>query len=234
MKYYTIKEIAEKVRVKESTVERWISARGLKSYGKKPIVSEDDLNDFLLEHPKYHFYAFLPWHLNNGDFVQLRASVDENKRGLIGVIAANNIVLRNGSCIDILKDYDLSLRFKNDNRCDVVRVYRPKHNDATSFDAAEATFSAGHNCCLGEIIFDRIPDKATEKPIVNSSFITLSTYYNVKDTAELLKVNPETVRRWIRKGTLNCIKTSRKEGFIISGISLNEFLIKHPKYKSCL
>lgn len=36
--------------------------------------------------------------------------------------------------------------------------------------------------------------------------------YTVKDVAEMLQVNPETVRRWIRDNKLRAEKTSNKGG----------------------
>jgi len=34
--------------------------------------------------------------------------------------------------------------------------------------------------------------------------------YNAKETAEILKVNPETIRIWVRTGRLNAIKSIKK------------------------
>ena len=38
--------------------------------------------------------------------------------------------------------------------------------------------------------------------------------YSVKDIADMLNTNPETVRRWIRAGKLKAHQTSRKDGNI--------------------
>lgn len=55
--------------------------------------------------------------------------------------------------------------------------------------------------------------------------------YNVKEIAELLHTNPETVRRWIRKGKLEATKgSSRKEGSTVSSAALQAFLKETPKY----
>lgn len=54
--------------------------------------------------------------------------------------------------------------------------------------------------------------------------------YTVKEIADLLKTNPETVRRWIRSGKLEAVKSSRKEGNMITEISLHNFLKTTPKY----
>lgn len=54
--------------------------------------------------------------------------------------------------------------------------------------------------------------------------------YNVKEIAEMLKTNPETVRRWIRLGKLKADKQSRKGGNEVTESSLNAFLRLFPKY----
>lgn len=54
--------------------------------------------------------------------------------------------------------------------------------------------------------------------------------YTVKEISDMLKTNPETVRRWIRLGKLKADKTSRKGGNVISEQSLNNFLKTTPKY----
>lgn len=55
--------------------------------------------------------------------------------------------------------------------------------------------------------------------------------YSVKEIAELLHTNPETVRRWIRKGKLDATSgSSRKEGSSVSFAALQKFLEDSPKY----
>lgn len=55
--------------------------------------------------------------------------------------------------------------------------------------------------------------------------------YNVKDIADLLKTNPETVRRWIRSGKLKATRgASKKEGSSISSDDLLKFLEDNAKY----
>lgn len=54
--------------------------------------------------------------------------------------------------------------------------------------------------------------------------------YTVKEISELLKTNPETVRRWIRAGKLEAERTSKKEGNYVTEQSLNKFLQSAPKY----
>ena len=54
--------------------------------------------------------------------------------------------------------------------------------------------------------------------------------YSVKDIAELLKTNPETVRRWIRNGKLKAAQESRKGGNTVTEEELNQFLKNTPKY----
>lgn len=54
--------------------------------------------------------------------------------------------------------------------------------------------------------------------------------YTVKEIAEMLSANEETVRRWIRDGKLESNFTSKKSGHRVSETKLNEFLEKFPKY----
>ena len=60
--------------------------------------------------------------------------------------------------------------------------------------------------------------------------------YTVKEIAELLGTNPETVRRWIRDGKLQAVSNSKKKGenkVILEG-ALNAFLKTSPKYAATL
>lgn len=54
--------------------------------------------------------------------------------------------------------------------------------------------------------------------------------YSVKQVADMLKTNPETVRRWIRSGKLIAQQDSRKGGNIIYESALREFVKTTPKY----
>lgn len=54
--------------------------------------------------------------------------------------------------------------------------------------------------------------------------------YTVKQVAEKLNINPETVRRWIRDGKLEANQMSKKTGNVIMEGSLNAFLSTMPKY----
>ena len=54
--------------------------------------------------------------------------------------------------------------------------------------------------------------------------------YSVKEIADLLGTNPETVRRWIRNGKLHAVQESRKDGNTVTEAELNKFLKKTPKY----
>jgi hypothetical protein len=54
--------------------------------------------------------------------------------------------------------------------------------------------------------------------------------YTVDELSELLMVNKETVRRWIRDGKLNGARNSKKEGYTVDEFSLQLFLIDNPKY----
>lgn len=54
--------------------------------------------------------------------------------------------------------------------------------------------------------------------------------YSVKQVADLLKTNPETVRRWIRSDKLAAQQDSRKGGNIIYESALQEFVKSTPKY----
>lgn len=56
--------------------------------------------------------------------------------------------------------------------------------------------------------------------------------YSVKEIAEMLNTNPETVRRWIRDKKLDATIESKKGGHIIYEAALQEFLRSSPKYAS--
>ena len=58
--------------------------------------------------------------------------------------------------------------------------------------------------------------------------------YTVKEIAEILKTNPETVRRWIRSGKLVTTKASNKSGNIISEEAFTKFIKNTPKYATFL
>ena len=62
----------------------------------------------------------------------------------------------------------------------------------------------------------------------------MSNSYTVKQVAELLNTNPETVRRWIRDGKLIADKNSNKGGNIILESSLKAFVKAVPKYSTVL
>lgn len=54
--------------------------------------------------------------------------------------------------------------------------------------------------------------------------------YSVKQVAEMLGTNQETVRRWIRDHKLEAALVSRKDGRIITDDELQRFLKAKPKY----
>ena len=54
--------------------------------------------------------------------------------------------------------------------------------------------------------------------------------YSVKEIADMLNTNPETVRRWIRSGKLEVIQKSRKGGNVVTKAMLGAFLKNSPKY----
>lgn len=54
--------------------------------------------------------------------------------------------------------------------------------------------------------------------------------YSVKEIAEILNTNPETVRRWIRDKKLDASIESKKGGHIVYEAALQEFLRSSPKY----
>lgn len=60
--------------------------------------------------------------------------------------------------------------------------------------------------------------------------------YTVKEIADLLGTNPETVRRWIRDGKLQATANSKKkdENKVILESALNAFLRATPKYAATL
>lgn len=56
----------------------------------------------------------------------------------------------------------------------------------------------------------------------------------VKQVAVVMRVDPETVRRWIRTGKLAAEKSSRKEGFAITNVALLEFVSNCPRYSKLM
>lgn len=54
--------------------------------------------------------------------------------------------------------------------------------------------------------------------------------YSVKEIADMLNTNPETVRRWIRDKKLDATIESKKGGHIVYEAALHEFLKSSPKY----
>ncbi len=54
--------------------------------------------------------------------------------------------------------------------------------------------------------------------------------YSVKEIAEMLNTNPETVRRWIRDKKLDAAIESKKGGHMVSEAALQGFLRTSPKY----
>lgn len=55
--------------------------------------------------------------------------------------------------------------------------------------------------------------------------------YTVKQISEILKTNPETVRRWIRSGKLESKECkATKDGHVVSENAFKKFLEKMPKY----
>lgn len=52
--------------------------------------------------------------------------------------------------------------------------------------------------------------------------------YTVKEVSEKFNVNPETVRRWVRKGIINADMTSKKCGMVIDEL---EFMKLPDKYR---
>lgn len=54
--------------------------------------------------------------------------------------------------------------------------------------------------------------------------------YSVKQIAEILDTNPETVRRWIRSNKLRAVQMSRKDGNVVREDEFRRFLEAMPKY----
>lgn len=53
-------------------------------------------------------------------------------------------------------------------------------------------------------------------------------WLTVHDVAEILKVDTETVRRWIKRGTLSALDLgSRKTGYRIARADLDQFIAEH-------
>lgn len=56
--------------------------------------------------------------------------------------------------------------------------------------------------------------------------------YSVAEIANLLNVNKETVRRWIRSGQLKSTQKSKRDGNVIDELDLFEFVQTKPKYRN--
>lgn len=54
--------------------------------------------------------------------------------------------------------------------------------------------------------------------------------YSVKQIAEMLGTNPETVRRWIRDDKMRAVQISRKNGNVVTEEELERFIKRTPKY----
>lgn len=54
--------------------------------------------------------------------------------------------------------------------------------------------------------------------------------YTVKEISDMLDINEETVRRWIRSKKLPAVQVSKKTGNIVSETELQKFLKSMPKY----
>lgn len=55
--------------------------------------------------------------------------------------------------------------------------------------------------------------------------------YTVEELSTLLMVNKETVRRWVRDGKLAANnRNSKKEGYVINELHLQQFITDNPKY----
>lgn len=54
--------------------------------------------------------------------------------------------------------------------------------------------------------------------------------YTVKNISNILDVNEETVRRWIRTGKLHSTIDSKKKGHIVEDSDFKEFVYNKPKY----
>lgn len=62
--------------------------------------------------------------------------------------------------------------------------------------------------------------------------VTIMKTYSVKEIADMLNTNPETVRRWIRDKKLEATIESKKGGHIVYESALQTFLKSSPKYAS--
>ncbi len=54
--------------------------------------------------------------------------------------------------------------------------------------------------------------------------------FNIYQVSQMLNMNQETIRRWIRSGSLKACLSSRKNGYEIEPKALADFLREHPKY----
>ena len=69
---YDVKTISKMLNVQQETVRRWIRSGKLKSTKRSKkegnLISESDLNTFLIEYPKYE--VFIGYEFDNGLFVE--------------------------------------------------------------------------------------------------------------------------------------------------------------------
>ena len=54
--------------------------------------------------------------------------------------------------------------------------------------------------------------------------------YNIDEISKMLKVNPETVRRWARSDSLKATKTCKKDGYLVDEADLIQFARNKLKY----
>ena len=80
----------------------------------------------------------------------------------------------------------------------------------------------------GSYIFD--PETLEIKKCEENAAPCIETVYSVRMIADILHVDLETVRRWIRKNELTARKKSRKGGYAIFYGDLSGFCLKNPKY----
>lgn len=55
--------------------------------------------------------------------------------------------------------------------------------------------------------------------------------YGVNELSQIMKIDPQTIRRWVRNGRLRATIGSRKQGYGITKEDLDDFLLKNPKYR---
>jgi excisionase family DNA binding protein len=60
--------------------------------------------------------------------------------------------------------------------------------------------------------------------LLHSRAVDDEQYWRVAEVAERLRVNPETVRRWLREGKLRGVLVSVQSGYLVADSELRRFV----------